>query len=286
MNKVYFLDLYQPARDGVANVKNVQHEWTKSGLLPLNLILVILKLPKERLITPLEITFKDSNGISTTISITISNVVEVDNILQKYRGGNIDPAIVEKLGKAASRALARGQLLDITNHELLEANKRKQRKAARTNEHWGEAQIMTLEIVRERKQQYAAKQTAKENRQKDRDWARETKGLNRIGPDLFEDKKTKGKGSTKKSIPIQKEIHRDHERFQDVDDFLNFEEFLSLGEPRSQEPRSPKPRGQEPQSQKPRSQEPRSQEPRSQEPRSQGPSEVEIVKETTTFSPR
>ena len=69
-----------------------------------------------------------------------------------------------------------------------------------------EVQIMTLEIVQERKQQCAAKRRAKENDQKDQDWARDMEALNRLVPDLFGDKKTRGKRPAKKSLLIKRKF--------------------------------------------------------------------------------
>ena len=83
-----------------------------------------MKLPKEQPITPSEVIFKDSNKISTTVLITSGNIAQVNTMLKQYQGGNNDSTIIEKLGKAASQALTHSQLLDIINHELLEANKR------------------------------------------------------------------------------------------------------------------------------------------------------------------
>ena len=250
-----------------------------------------MKLSKKQSITSLEVIFKDSNKVSTTVSITLRNIAQVNIMLQQYWGENDDSTIIKKLEKAASQALTHGQLLDITNYELLEANKRKQRKAARTNEHWSEDQIITLEIVQEWKQQYAAKQTLKKNCQRDWEWAHEVKEINRLESDLFVDKKIRGKGSRKKLLPILKKIHWDHEEFQDIDDFLNLKEFLNLGEPPNQAPQIQKPssqksRNKKPSSQKPRSQTPSNQNSQSHEAQHPSPSSAELVKKTATRSGR
>ena len=125
MNKVDFLDLYQDARDTVSTVKNIQHSWTNSELLPLNPELILQKLSKKRSINSSEIIFRDSDKITTTVSLTLETVEQVNNMLQQYWEGNKDSKIIDKLGKAALMAITQSQLLKITNHELLKSNKRK-----------------------------------------------------------------------------------------------------------------------------------------------------------------
>ena len=93
---------------------------------------------------------KAFNDNSISIPFTPKNVKHVNQLVQQIKANNHDPALAEKLGKAYNSALTTSTLLKITNNDLIKIKQRKKNKAKRGQAHWGDTQIITLEVVQER----------------------------------------------------------------------------------------------------------------------------------------
>lgn len=177
IDKTDFIRLYQKARIEAATEKNIAHSWMNAGLSPLNPSLIfqlsIFDHLRQRPKTPPKLLHTETEF---TVLRTPRNPSEIQALIQKSN----DPAseVTQKLAKAATLAMTRGQVLKVVNEELQEAVKRKKIKAARNNAHWGEAQVMNMEVVMQRRK--AAAEIRLD---------RELKALYRLGPDLWEDKR-------------------------------------------------------------------------------------------------
>ncbi|KAK3176512.1 hypothetical protein OEA41_007835 [Lepraria neglecta] len=72
----------------------------------------------------------------------------------------------------------------ITN-ELLELNKRKERKANRTKGNWGNARVINQDVIDQRKKDAAEKYTEKNAERALKEWNKEEKRLRALGPNIF-----------------------------------------------------------------------------------------------------
>lgn len=132
-------------------------------------------------------TVTASNDDSISVPFTPRNVRHVDQIVQQIKAGNCDPALPEKLSKAYSSALATNTLFQITNDDLIQAEQRKKGKAQRERGHCGKAQVMNLEVVQEREDEFAAKLLTQKFRRM------------RVRPNFFKSPK-RGRSPTKRKI--------------------------------------------------------------------------------------
>ena len=194
MDKTDFLRLIQMARKNAATERNITSVWQKSGLFPIEPQIVLdklgLEVPSPDPESPPEVTVTSSIGDTVTVSFTPRNARQVNEIVQQIKAGNPDPTLAEKLGKACNTALAASTLLKSTNDDLVKADERKKDKTKRGQGHWGEARIMNLDVVEERKESLVKAAMEKHMRS----WSH-------LQPSLFEDKK-KGRSPVKKKAAI------------------------------------------------------------------------------------
>ena len=94
--------------------------------------------------------------------LTPANTQQVRQLLRHATQGEISNPV---LGKAAIRAMADSSIQSITNAELVELNRRRKEKANRSAAYYGNARIIKLDMVRERKQKAATKIQEKETRE-------------------------------------------------------------------------------------------------------------------------
>ena len=83
--------------------------------------------------------------------LTPANTQQVQQLLQHATQGEISNLVLNKLGKAAIRAMADSSIQSITNIELVELNRRRMEKANRSVAYYGNARIINLDMVKERK---------------------------------------------------------------------------------------------------------------------------------------
>ena len=186
----------QMARKNAATEENIRHSWQKSGLFPIKPQLILDKLGLQVPQTDSELSVPiASNGDSISIPMTPANTKQVDQLVAQIKAGNHDPALPEKLGKACNLALANGILLNHTNNDLIKADERKKDKAKRGQANWGEARIMNMDVVQQRKDDHANKQ-----------FKQECRNIGHLGPALFKDdwKRSPTKKSPTKKSPTKK----------------------------------------------------------------------------------
>lgn len=82
--------------------------------------------------------------------------------------------ILQKVGKAATRAMAESTIQNVTNAELLELNRRKINKANRVKGNYGVARYLGKEVIEQRKDDFYQQQY-------DKEWIH----LLRWGPDML-----------------------------------------------------------------------------------------------------
>jgi len=190
IDKTDFLELYQLARHEAITPLNIRKSWTATGLLPFSPALVLQHFPpvKElqqsqqyniviRPTTPSEatVTYIDSDK-GLEVVLTPANTSQVQQLIRQAIEGP-SGQILQKVGKAAIRAMAESTIEDVTNQELLELNRRKKQKASRIGGNYGTARVMNQEIVDERRENQQAKI-----------WQKEVNSLLRLGPELFTSK--------------------------------------------------------------------------------------------------
>ena len=108
INKVDFLKIYQKTRSIVMTSRVIQNAWRKSGLLSLNLeiILKTLLFKNLRSKTLFEITFTSSSEASLTVSFTFSNDAEVNELIDKIiQHDDENSRVFKKLTKACTSAI-------------------------------------------------------------------------------------------------------------------------------------------------------------------------------------
>ena len=100
-----------------------------------------------------------------------------------YEEGNIEE-VLKKVGKAASLAMAEATIQKRTNIDLLDLNRRKERKAHRSKGHYTNARVLNKEVLNKRK-------AANDKQQGIKNLKTEWNFLYGISPDLFDDSDTK-----------------------------------------------------------------------------------------------
>ncbi len=188
IDKTDFLELYQLARHEAITPLNIRNAWTATGLLPFSPALVLQHFPpvKEleqsqqyniviRPTTPSEatVTYIDSDK-GLEVVLTPANTSQVQQLIRQAIEGPTSGQILQKVGKAAIRAMAESTIQDITNLELLELNRRKKQKINRIGGNYGTARVMNQDIVDERREN-----------QRTKVWQKEVNSLLRLGPELF-----------------------------------------------------------------------------------------------------
>ncbi len=196
IDKTDFLEIYQQARHEAITPLNIRKSWTATGLLPFSPALVLQHFPPKELdqpqqynivirpTTPAEatVTYIDSDK-GLEVVLTPANTSQVQQLVRQAIEGPTSSQILQKVGKAAIRAMAESTIQNVTNQELLELNRRKKQKASRIGGNYGTARVMNQEIVDERRENQQAKI-----------WQKEVNSLLRLGPELF----------TSKPLPIRK----------------------------------------------------------------------------------
>jgi len=190
IDKTDFLEIYQQARHEAITPLNIRKSWTATGLLPFSSALVLQHFPPKELdqpqqynivirsTTPAEatVTYIDSKD-GLEVVLTPANTSQVQQLIRQAIKGTVSSQILEKMGKAAIRAMAESTIQNVTNQELLELNRRKKQKVNRIGGNYGTARVMNQEIVDERRENQRAKI-----------WQKEVNSLLRLGPELFTSK--------------------------------------------------------------------------------------------------
>ena len=89
------------------------------------------------------------------------------------------------MSKAAIVAMADRAIHAATNNELLELNKRKERKASRDKGNWGNARVMNQDVIDQREKDAAEKFDKASTKKALTELAKEEKRLRGLGPELF-----------------------------------------------------------------------------------------------------
>ncbi len=191
IDKTDFLELYQLARHEAITPLNIRKSWTATGLLPFSPALVLQHFPpvKEleqsqqyniviRSTTPAEaivtyIDFKDD----LEVVLTSANTSQIQQLIRQAIKGSTSGQILQKMNKAAIRAMTNSTIQNVTNLKLLKLNRRKKQKINRIEGNYDTARVMNQEIVDERRENQQAKV-----------WQKEVNSLLRLGPDLFTSK--------------------------------------------------------------------------------------------------
>ena len=100
-----------------------------------------------------------------------------------YEEENVEE-VLKKVGKAASLAMAEAIIQKRTNVDLLDLNRRKERKAHRSKGYYTNARVLNKEVLDERK-------AANDKQQGIKNLKTEWNFLCGISPDLFDDSDTK-----------------------------------------------------------------------------------------------
>jgi len=108
--------------------------------------------------TPVEatVTYIDSKD-DLEVVLTPANTSQVQQLIRQAVKGMISSQILQKMGKAAIRAITKSTIQNVTNQELLELNRRKKQKSNRIEGNYDTARVMNQEIVDERRENQRAK---------------------------------------------------------------------------------------------------------------------------------
>ena len=157
IDKVLFLELFQEAREQAITSDNIKSAWAAAGLKLFNPAIVLDKLPKSP--NPIQEPATPNTKIRSDpkLLLTPANIDKVKALIYYTIQENTwDTAeILIKMGKAACRAFADAYIQQSTNSALMAAAKSKYQK--RTREHYRQARVMNMEVVREREAKNAEK---------------------------------------------------------------------------------------------------------------------------------
>ena len=200
VDKVDFLEQYQKARTSAFTIHNITSAWEKTGLVPYKPHLIIdcfpsLKAPLPeaqneyysitiRPSTPSEgtLTYSGPNGSSSRL-LTPATTLQVHQMMKKAHEEGDAQEILKKVGKAASLAMAEATIQKYTNADLLDLNRRKERKAQRPKGYYTNARVLNQEILNKRK-------VTNDKQQASKAWKKEWNFLCKINPDLFDESDT------------------------------------------------------------------------------------------------
>ena len=162
IDKVNFLELYRLVKQEVITPLNIQKAWAAIGLSPFNPQVVLKHFPPPepepepepeqceqynitiRPTTPPEgtMSYSGPNG-PAELALTPANTLQVQQLLRQVKadGVNAEEAL-QKVSKAAIFAMAERVLYTATNSELLELNRRKERKANRAKGNYSNARYI------------------------------------------------------------------------------------------------------------------------------------------------
>lgn len=199
IDKVDFLKLYRLAKQDAITPLNIQKAWAATGLLPFDPQVVLKHFPQKqseqyeqynvtiRPTTPPEaiISYTSKNG-ETKIAITPTNTLQIQQLLRRATTEGIEQVeVLKKVSKAACLAMAERTIQSTTTNELLELNRRKERKTNRTKGNWGNARVLNQEVIDQRKADAADKFKEKNAQKALKEWNKEEKILRALGPELF-----------------------------------------------------------------------------------------------------
>jgi len=143
IDKVDFLKIYQLARYEAITPINIKKAWAASGLLPFSPELVLQQFSTTQASQQYNIEIRPTTPPEATITstgpdgnfhvaLTPANTLQIQQILQHVTKGACHTQrpdlnqVLQKVGKAAIRAMAESTIQGITNSELIELNRRKQ----------------------------------------------------------------------------------------------------------------------------------------------------------------
>jgi len=114
--------------------------------------------PNSEQISTLVPAFQDT----LQLAMTPTNVAQVQELIRHIckANGAVDPIALQhlnKIGKGACQAIANAQIQRLTNVQLLAALEQKKQQANRLNEHYGFAQVMGCEVIKERQAKFYQK---------------------------------------------------------------------------------------------------------------------------------
>jgi len=229
IDKTDFLEIYQLARHEAITSLNIRKSWTATGLLPFSPALVLQHFPSKELNQSLNIVIRPTTPAEATVTYidlkdglgvvpTPANTSQVQQLIRQAIKGTIPGQILEKMGKAAIRAMAESTIQNVTNQELLELNRRKKQKTNRIGGNYGTARVMNQEIVDERREN-----------QRTKIWQKEISSLLHLGPELFTSKPPIRKRAVVTSAQQTKVWNRE------VNDLLRLGPELFTSEPSSRQ---------------------------------------------------
>ena len=173
IDKVDFLEIYSHARKEAVTEENIRSAWKKSGLSPYDPEAVMRQLPALPKVPSRPSTAERSAPL---ISCTPANVHQVEAIMRQVKTGTLsDPVLfVEKVCKAATRAMADLTTQRATNRDLIEASKLKEKRKNREGGNYGKARVLDAKELGIR-QKFASEKA----------WEAIIKDFNRLSPDIF-----------------------------------------------------------------------------------------------------
>jgi len=188
IDKTDFLEIYQQARHEAITSLNIRKSWTATGLLPFSPALVLQHFPSKELEQPQQynIVIRPTTSSEASVTyidfdlevvLTSANTSQVQQLIRQAIKETVPSQILQKMGKAAIRAMTKSTIQNVTNQELLELNRRKKQKINRIGGNYGTARVMNQEIVDERREN-----------QRTKIWQKEVNSLLRLGPELFTSK--------------------------------------------------------------------------------------------------
>jgi hypothetical protein len=180
IDKITFLEVFQEAREKAITKENIKSAWAATGLNPFNPAIVLDKLLSNQkpLQLPASPIIKAKDSILLPFIPKIILQIEA-LIYQVIENNNLDTKeVLAKIGKAAYSVLADVFIQRSTNAELVAATKSKYQKC--TRQHYSQARVMNIEVVKEREAKAAEKAI-------EITW----QDLAKITPNLFEELFTK-----------------------------------------------------------------------------------------------
>ena len=128
--------------------------------------------PPEGMITRIS---KDGEA---KVVLTPRNILQVQQLLRQAITEGLElEDILQKVSKAAKFAMAQRAIQTAINNELLELNKRKERKGNRAKGNWGNARVINQEVIDQRKKDTAITYNKKKAQQVLKEWNKEERRL-------------------------------------------------------------------------------------------------------------
>ena len=144
-------------------------------------------------------TLTSSSEASLTVSFTLSNDAEVNELIDKIiQHDDENSRAFKKLTKACTSAIVNCQLLKTVNENLIKVAERQHKKIRRNKEHYEKVKIMNHEVLKKRRQQTVSKTVSKIvskiKNKNDRNMSQVIKIFMKLDSSIFaENKKTSSK---------------------------------------------------------------------------------------------